>query len=249
MTAELVQPTTTRAIGEHADVTAVGDFFRERAAAHRAAAPQSTDDPRPQRSAEALDDLADYADRAADDGLFQMRYLLAHHIVDGRYAWPDGQSGRAASRFGFDQPVYDPIEHEQFLMDLCDLAKIDACRYVGDPGNGFDRGDAAEIAEHYGLSLELVHYALDTGRGYAQLFAVGIPFWHELSDAAREQLLALDGVKLVSGEREQFADEDEPPLLACNIAADDESHAREIVARIVDVDPGALGVGKIQRII
>jgi len=232
-----------------AAVTALGDFFRERAAAHRATVSEHPDDPRPQRSADALVELADYADRAAEEGLFQTRYLLEHHVVEGRFAWPEGQSGRAVSRWGFDQPVNDPAEREQFLMDLCDLAKQDACRHVGDPHNGYDRDDAEAIAKRFGLSLELVHHALDTGRGYAHLFAVGIPFWHELSEAARAQLEEIDGVKLVEGKDEHFPDEDEPPLLACNIAAEDEAHAREIVARIVDIDPDALGVGRTQRVL
>jgi hypothetical protein len=230
-------------------VTAIGDFFRERAAAHRATAPERPDDPRPQRSADALDDLAEYADTAAEEGLFQMRYLLEHHVVDGTFAWPEGQSGRAASRWGFDQPVYDPIEREQFLMDLCDLARNDACRHIGDPQNGFERDDAEAIAERYGISLQLVHHAFDTGRGYAHLFAVGIPFWHDLGETARAQLAEMDGVKLVAGKDEQFPDEDEPPLLACNIVADDEAHARQIVARIIDIDPEALGVGRTQRVL
>jgi hypothetical protein len=229
-------------------VTALGDFFRECAASHRAAE-QRPDDPRPQRSADALDALAEYADRAAEEGLFQTRYLLEHHVVDGAFAWPDGQSGRAVSRWGFDQPIIDPAEPEQFLMDLCDLAKQDACRHIGDPENGYQRDDAEAIARRFGLSRELVHHALDTGRGYAHLFTVGIPFWHELSEAARTQLEQLDGVKLVAGKQEHFPDEDEPPLLACNIPADDEAHARRLVARIVDIDPDALGVGRTQRVL
>lgn len=230
-------------------VTALGDFCRERAAAHRATARERPDDPRYARSADALDDLAEYADRAAREGLFQMRYLLEHHVVDGAFAWPDGQSGRAVSRWGFDQPIVDAMQREQFLMDLCDLAKHDACRHVGDPRNDFDRDDAAAIAERYGLSVDLVHHALDTGRGYAHLFAVAVPRWHEPDDAARAQLEAMDGVKLVVGSAEQFPEEDEPPLVACNVVAEDEAHAREIVARIVDVDPGALGVGRTARVL
>jgi len=230
-------------------VTALGDFFRERAAAHRATAGEHPDDPRYTRSADALDDLADYADRAAEEGLFQMRYLLEHHVIDGRFAWPEGQSARTASRWGYDQPVYDPVDREQFLMDLCDLAKNDACRHVGDPQNGYDRDDADVIAKRFGISLELVHHAFDTWCSYANLFAVGIPFWHELGETARAQLEEMDGVKLVEGKHEQFPEEDEPPLLACNIVADDEAHAREIVARIVDIDPDALGVGRTQRVL
>ena len=230
-------------------VTVLGDFFRECAAAHREAAKERPDDPRPARSAEALEDLADYADTAAEEGLFQMRYLLEHHVVDGKFAWPNGQSGRTAARWGYDQPVYDPVERENFLMDLCDLAKIDACRHVGNPSSGFERKDADAIAERYGISLQLVHHAFDTGRGYAHLFTVGIPDWHELGDAARGKLEAMDGVKLMVGKHEEFPEEDGPPLLACNIVADNESHAREIVARIVDIDPGALGVGKTQRVL
>jgi len=235
-------------MGHHGAVTALADFFREQAQANRASADTRPDDPRYERSAAALDDLADYADRMAEEGLFQMRYLLEHHVIDGIFAWPEGQSGRTASRWGFDRPV-DPSERDEFLMDLCDLAKIDACRHIGDPQNGHDRDDAAVIAKRYGLSLQQVHGALDTGRGYARLFTVGIPFWHELGDTAQAQLEAMDGIKLVDGSEEQFPEEDEPPLLACNIVADDEAHAREIVARIVDIDPGALGVGRTERVL
>ena len=68
-------------------------------------------------------------------------------MADGTFAWPEGQSGRSIARYGFDQPLQgDEMEHEMFLMDLCDLAKIDATRHIGTPDNGFDRADAKEIA-------------------------------------------------------------------------------------------------------
>lgn len=72
---------------------------------------------------------------------------------------------------------------------------------------------------------------------------------HELGDVARAQLEALDAVKLVAGRNEQFPDERQPPLLACNIVADDETQARQIVARIVGIDADALGVGKTERVL
>ena len=230
-------------------VSAISDFMREQAATHRTAAEQRPDDPRFVRSAEALENLADYADRAAEEGLFQMRYLLDHHVADGRFAWPEGQSGRAVARYGFDQPVRDAMEREMFLMDLCDLAKIDASRHVGTPSNGYDRADAADIAKRFGMSLQQVHQSLDTGRGYAYLFVVAIPAWHELDEQARAQLEALDGVFLMPGRSEDFPEEDAPPLLVCNVVADDDAHAREIVGQIAGIDQDALGVNKTERLL
>lgn len=231
-------------------VTALGDYFREQAAAHRASARQRPDDPRFPQSADALEDLADHADRAAEEDLFQMRFLLDHHIVDGTFAWPGGQSGRTIARYGFDQPVGDdPMDREMFLMDLCDLAKMDATRHIGSHEQEFDRSDAGAIAKRYGLSEQLVHHALDTGRGYFHLFVVAIPHWHELSVSARAQLEEMDGVDLTRGRAKDFPEEDEPPLLACNVVAEDEAHAREIVARIVAVEADALGVKRTERIL
>jgi hypothetical protein len=230
-------------------MTAIGDFFRKVAATHRESAKERPDDPRYPRSADSLDDLADYADQAADEGLFQMRYLLDHHVVDGEFAWPDGQSGRTVARFGFDQPVQDPMEREMFLMDLCDLAKIDASRHVGTPESGFERADAPEIAKRYGLGIEIVHRALDSGRGYVAMFAVAIPHWHAVSDSARAKLEELDGVALRPAREEDFPDEDEPPLVAINVVADSETHARETVAEIVGIEPDALGIKQTARIL
>jgi hypothetical protein len=231
-------------------VTALGDYFREQAAAHRATALKRPDDPRFAQSADALDGLAGHADRAAEEELFQMRFLLEHHIVDGTFAWPTGQSGRTIARYGFDQPVRDdPMEREIFLMDLCDLAKMDATRHIGSHEQEFDRADVAEIAKRYGLSEQLVHHALDTGRGYFHLFVVAIPHWHELSAEAHAKLEAMDGVKLMRGRPKDFPEEDQPPLLACNVVADDEPHAREIVAQIAGIEADALGVKRTERIV
>jgi hypothetical protein len=229
-------------------MTALGDYFREQASAHRASAQEHPDDPRYPRSADALENLADYTDVAAEEGLFQTRYLLDHHIVDGKFAWPEGQSGRAVPRYGFDQPIRDPMDRETFLMDLCDLAKIDAARHIGSSERDFDRAEALEIAKRYGLSRDLVHHALDTGRGYFHLFAVGIPHWHKLTRDARTELEAMDGVALMRGRKQEFPDEEKPPLVACNIVADNEAQAREIVAQVVDIDPGALGVKQTARL-
>jgi hypothetical protein len=228
-------------------VTAIGNYFREEASTHREAASGRPDDPRFVRSADALDELANYTDRAAEDGLFQVRYLTDHHVVDGTFAWPDGQSGRAVKRYGFDAPVDAWTDPDMFLMDLCDLAKIDATRHVGTVENGFERDDVDAIAKRFGLSVDLVHHALDTGRGYAHLFVVAIPAWHDLGEA-RAELEAMDGVFLQAGRAKDFPQEDEPPLLACNIVADDEPHARRIVGTVVGIDADALGVNRTERL-
>jgi hypothetical protein len=222
-------------------------FFRE--TARRLLSEARPGDPRYQQSAAALENLADHAERMAAEDQFQMRYLLEHHVRDGAYTWRDGQSGRSVARYGFDRPIYDPMELDVFLMDMVDMAKVDACRHIGDPQNGFDRADAEQIAKRYGLSLRLVHHALDTGRGYRSLYAVGIPHWHELSAEARTQLEALDGVKIVRGSKEDFPAEKKPPLVACNIVADDEEHARTIVAEIAGIEMEALGAALTDRVL
>lgn len=76
-------------------MNALSKYLREQAAAHRATGAQRPADGRHRRSADALEALADHAEAGALDGLFQMRYLLEHHVADGRFAWPDGQSGRS----------------------------------------------------------------------------------------------------------------------------------------------------------
>jgi len=227
-------------------MNAVSEYLREQAAAHRATAADQPDDPRYVRSAEALEALADHAEAGAERGLYQMRYLLEHHVADGRFAWPDGQCGRSILQFGFDAPVTREVELQQFLMDLCDLAKSDASRHIGTNEGEFDRTDAAAIAERFGLSVERVHQALDTGRRYAQLFVVGIPAWHELDAAARAQLEALDGVIVAPGTKEAYGDS--PPLLVKNLPAASEEDACEHVARIVAIDPGALGAAASSRV-
>ncbi|MDP8968252.1 MAG: hypothetical protein M3N04_06610, partial [Actinomycetota bacterium] len=166
----------------------ISEHFREQAAAQRARAAEQPDDPRYAHSAEALEALADYADAAAQRDAFQMRYLLEHHVVDGRFAWADGQCGRSVLQFGFDMPVRGEDELDQFLMDLCDRAKSDAARHIGEHESEFDRKDALAIATRFGIDVERVHGALDAGRRYRQLFVVGIPSEHEIDAAAREQL-------------------------------------------------------------
>ena len=144
-------------------VNAISEYLREQAAAHRATAAENPDDPRYLQSAESLEALADYADAGAEQGIFQMRYLLEHHVVDGRFAWPEGQSGRSIMHFGFDKPVRGEWDLEQFLMDLCDMAKSDAARHIGSNEGEIDRDDAPALAERYGLGVDRVHGALDAG--------------------------------------------------------------------------------------
>lgn len=227
-------------------MNALSEYLREQAAAHRASAAEKPDDPRYARSAEALEALADYADAGAERGVFQMRYLLDHHVVDGRFAWREGQCGRSIRHFGFDAPLTSEFDLEQFLMDLCDLAKSDASRYIGTNESEFQRDDAAAIAARFGLSVDRVHHALDTGRRYAQLFVVGIPQWHELDAAARAQLKALDGVVVEPGTTDAYGDA--PPLLVKNLPAASEDDARERVAGIVGIEPGALGAAASPRV-
>ena len=227
-------------------MNALSEYLLEHAARHRATAAERPDDPRYTRSAEALEMLADYAEAGAANGLFQMRYLLDHHVVDGRFAWPDGQCGRSIAQFGFDAPVRSEFELEQFLMDLCDLAKSDASRHIGTQEDEFDRDDAEAIAARFGLSVDRVHHALDTGRRYARLFVVGIPRWHELDAVARAQLEALDGVVVAPGTTQAYGEA--PPLLVKNLPAVSEDDARERVARIVDIEPNALGAAASPRV-
>ncbi len=218
----------------------LSEYLREQAAAHRATAAQQPDDPRFERSAAALEALAAHAEAGAERDLFQMRYLLGHHVVDGRFAWPEGQCGRSIANFGFDNPVDDEWDLEQFLMDLCDLAKSDAMRHIGSNEGDFERADAAQIAKRFGISEERVHQALDAGRGIRHVWTVGIPAWHELRADARAELEALDGVRLTPGSKQAYGDS--PPLLVKNVPAASADDARELVARIVAIEAGALGV-------
>jgi hypothetical protein len=227
-------------------MNALSRHLREQAATHRARFAERPADTRLEQSADALDALADYADAGAEREVFQMRYLLEHHVTDGRFAWADGQSGRAIQHFGFDVPLTSEWDLEQFLMDLCDLAKSDAARHIGEHEQDFDRADAEEIAARFGLSTERVHHALDSGRRYARLWIVGIPDDHQIEDAARAELAALDGVIVAPGLRQDYGDA--PPLLVKNVPADDEDGAREQIARIVAIDPAALGVAASSRV-
>jgi hypothetical protein len=227
-------------------MNAISSFMREQATDHRARFAEHPDDPRYAAAADALELLAGHADAGARDGSFQMRYLLHHHVVDGRFAWPKGQSGRAILQFGYDVRVSGEWDLEQFLYDLVDLVKSDAARHIGENEARFDRADADAIAARYGLSAERVHHALDTGRRYARLWIVGIPDAHEIAPDARAQLEAMDGVIVAPG-RERDYDET-PPLLVKNVPADDEGDARALIAGIVAIDPKALGVAASSRV-
>ncbi len=224
----------------------LSEYLREQATTHRAAYAERPDDPRHVQSAEALEALADYAEAGAEREIFQMRYLLEHHVAGGRFAWPEGQSGRSIARFGFDVPVTGEWDLEQFLMDLCDLVRSDAARHIGTNEAEFHRADAPALAERYGLSVERVHHALDSGRRYARLWIVGIPDEHEIAPAARERLEALDGVIVAPGRTKDY--DGTPPLLVKNVPADDEHDARRQIAEIVAIDPRALGVAASSRV-
>jgi hypothetical protein len=228
-------------------VNPISEHFREQAAAHRARAAEQPDDPRYVHSAEALETLADYADANAAQNAFQMRYLLEHHVVDGRFAWAGGQCGRSVLQFGFDNPVRSEGELEQFLMDLCDRAKSDATRHIGENESEYDRADAAAIAARFGIDVDRVHGALDAGRRYRQLFVVGIPDGHGVGAAARARLEAIDGVIVAPGTTAAYGDA--PPLLVKNVPAVDEQAARERVAEIVGIEPAALGATDSPRVL
>jgi len=175
-----------------------------------------------------------------------MRYLLEHHVVDGRFAWAGDQCGRSVLQFGFDVPVRSEDELDQFLMDLCDRAKSDAARHIGEHESQFDRRDATAIASRFGMDVDRVHGALDAGRRYRQLFVVGIPEAHEVDAATRAQLEAIDGVIVAPGSTETYGDA--PPLLVKNLPATDEQAARERVGQIVALDPAALGATDSPRV-
>ena len=132
-------------------------------------------------------------------------------------------------------------------MDLCDLAKSDAARHIGENEGEFDRDGAEAIGARFGLDVDRVHDALDTGRRYGRLFIVGIPRWHELDAAARAQLEALDGVVVAPGTTEAYGDA--PPLLVKNLPAASEDEARARVAEIVGIEPAALGATASPRVL
>ena len=211
-------------------MNALSDYFREQAAAHRATAAEKPDDPRYPQSAEALEALAMYADRGEEPGMFQMRYLLEHHVVDGRFAWAEGQCGRSIKHFGFDKPVSSECDLEQYLMDLCAMAKSDAARHIG---------------SNEGLAVDRVHGALDAGRGIRHVFSVGIPAWHEVSPEVRAELEALDGAIVEPGKQAIYGND--APLIVKNVAAPDERQARERIAQIVGIEVDALGASPSQQ--
>lgn len=227
-------------------LTPLGDYFRERARHRRDLATASPDDVRHVRSAEALVELGATADREIESGGYHASHLLRHHVVDGRFAWPDGQSGRAVSNWGFDAPAGGRDEHEAFLGDLCDLATWDACRHIAAHEGDFDRAAVATIAQRYGVSQDRVHSALDGAR-YTQLFQVGIPRWHELTPEMRGALEGLDGTWVESGQADRRGDAERPTYVN-NVGAGSALEAREIVGGLIDIDPEALGAGVYPRI-
>lgn len=221
--------------------------FLDQAAAHRERAAELPDDPRYAHSAQALEALAEYAETLAARDAFQMRYLLEHHVIDSRFAWTKGQCGRSVLQFGFDVPVRGEDELDQFLMDLCDRAKSDAARHIGENEGAFDRADVPTIARRFGIDVERVHGALDAGRGYRQLFVVGIPLDHPIDAGARARLAAIDGAIVAPGSPEAYGAT--PPLLVKNVPAIDAAAAREQVAQIVGIDPEALGATESPRVL
>lgn len=226
-------------------MNAISEYLREQAATHRATAAESPDDPRYRQSAESLEALAAYADAAAEQDAFPMRYLLEHHVEDGRFRWAEGQCGRSIMHFGFDTPVHSEWDLEQFLMDLCDMAKSDAARHIGSNQSEIDRAQAPALAERYGIGVDRVHGALDAGRGIRHVFAIGIPSWHELSAEMRAELEAIDGVIVEPGKEAVYGKA--PPLIVKNVPAPDERQARERVAQIVAIETGALGASPSQQ--
>lgn len=226
-------------------MNAISEYLREQAATHRATAADNPDDPRYLQSAESLEALADYADAAAERNAFQMRYLLEHHVEDGRFAWAGGQCGRSVMHFGFDTPPRGEWDLEQFLMDLCDMAKSDAARHIGSNESQFPRADAPALAERYGIGVDRVHGALDAGRGIRHVFAVGIPSWHELTPGMRAELEGMDGVIVEPGSEAIYGKD--APLIVKNVPAADERQARERIARIVGIETDALGASPSQQ--
>jgi hypothetical protein len=226
-------------------VNPISEYVREQAAAHRTTAAEHPDDPRYTTSAESLEALADYAEAGAEQGIFQMRYLLEHHVVDGRFAWPQGQCGRSIMHFGFDRPARSEGEFDQFLMDLCDMAKSDAARHIGSNEGEIDRADAPELAKSFGLAIDRVHGALDAGRGIRHVFSIGIPDYHELTPEARAELEAIDGVIIEQGKQAIYGDH--APLIVKNVPGADERAAREHIAKIVGIETDALGASPSQQ--
>lgn len=226
-------------------MNAISEYLREQAAAHRATAADNPEDPRYPQSAEALEALAAYAEAGAEQGIFQMRYLLEHHVTDGRFAWADGQCGRSIMHFGFDHPVRSEGELDQFLMDLCDMAKSDAARHIGSNEGEFHRDEAPALADRYGIGVDRVHGALDAGRGIRHVFAVGIPSWHELSAETRAELEAMDGVIVEQGPEAVYGKD--APLIVKNVPAPDERQARARIAEIVGIEVDALGASPSQQ--
>ena len=227
-------------------MNALSAYLLEQAAEHRSTAAENPDDPRYRQSAEALEALAEYAEAGARENVFQMRYLLDHHVDDdGRFAWATGQCGRSIMHFGFDRPVRDEMELDQFLMDLCDMAKSDAARHIGTSQGAIDRAEAPALAKRYGIGVDRVHGALDAGRGIRHVFSIGIPSWHELSPQMRAELEAMDGVIVEPGKEAIYGND--APLIVKNVPGADERQARARIAEIVGIEVDALGASPSQQ--
>jgi len=226
--------------------TPLGDCFREHAQHRRDLAAAHPDDTRHLRGAQALDQLAVTADREIHNQGFYACHLSSHHVDDAGFAWPKGQAARAISNWGFDSPPDGTEAHELFLAELCDLATWDACRYIAEHESDFDRRDVTTIAERYGVSAERVHSALDGARHF-QLYQVGVPYWHELTDQMIQALEALDGTWVDLRAAVRRAD-DERPNHVNNVGAGSEWIARQLVAELVELGPEVLGVRQYPRI-
>jgi GrpB-like predicted nucleotidyltransferase (UPF0157 family) len=219
--------------------TPLGDYLRQQAARQRDYAAAKQQDPRHLRSAQSLDDLAQTADREIQANGFYACNLLRHFDGDG-FAWPDGRAARAIADYGYLQP---PDDHDEFIAELSGLVTLDVCSHISQHETEVDRRDAPAMASRYGVGLDRIHNALDRMR-YPRLYQVGIPHWHELSPATRDELEQLDGVwvESASAVHKRRQAEPERPTHVNNVGAKTEDEARGIVAAIATIDPDALGL-------
>ena len=73
---------------------------------------------------------------------------------------------------------------------------------------------------------------------------MGIPGWHELTPEMRGALEGLDGTWVEAARRGDA----ERPIYVNNVGAGSELEARQIVGRLIEVDPEALGAGVYPRV-